>query len=238
MFMLGGHLLADPWSAASQPTDDIGQSWTLQGRRHLRKLFWVCYIWDKEISLRTGHPPAIADEHCDLTLPSGYQDILYRDEYPFGDVIPSDESAVPLLPGDPQLNMIKSKAATMLYSAQALRKSDGVLLRDIRELDEELESWRLSIAPKYRPVLSVREPTAGFGGDKPKSVRTVMMDFDYHYLMATIHQATSRCSAWTTRESREIDSVRSSLALAVEASRSTLVSLRSVVHGLLDDATW
>jgi hypothetical protein len=237
MFMLGGHLLADPWTMPDEPSDRC-QSSTAQGKRHLRKLFWLCYIWDKEISLRTGQPPAIADDYCDLTLPGGYVDVQYRDEYAFADVTSLDESAVPVLPGDLRLSMMKSKAAAMLYSAQALRKSDATVLRDIRELDEELESWRLSIPPKHRPVLSLRESSVWSLEDKPKSVRTVVMNFEYHYLMATIHQATSRCRAWTTRESGEIDSVRSSLALAVEASRSTLISLRYVVHGLLDEASW
>ena len=40
--------------------------------RHLRHLFWLCYVLDKDISLRTGRPPVIADQFCDLTLPEGY----------------------------------------------------------------------------------------------------------------------------------------------------------------------
>ncbi|KAB5576147.1 fungal-specific transcription factor domain-containing protein [Coniochaeta sp. 2T2.1] len=237
-FMLGGHLLADPWTMPDEPTDTGSVRWSAQVKRHLRKLFWLCYLLDKEISLRTGQPPSISDEHCDLTLPGGYMDVQYHDEYFFADVTHLDESAVPLLPADLRLTMIKSKACTVLYSAHALRKSDADLLRDVRELDEELETWRLSVPPKHRPVLSLSESSIWSRGDKPKSVRTVVINFEYHYLMATIHQATSRCRAWTTRGSGEMDSVRSSLALAVEASRSALVSLRYAVHGLLEEASW
>jgi hypothetical protein len=106
----------------------------------LRKLFCLCYLLDKEISPRTGQPPAIGDNYCDLTLPGGYLDIQYLDEYLSGDVIHLDEFAFSLLSGDLRLTMTKLKACRLLYSAQALQKSDADLLRDIHELDEELES--------------------------------------------------------------------------------------------------
>ncbi|KAI3326263.1 hypothetical protein HD806DRAFT_441650 [Xylariaceae sp. AK1471] len=239
VFFLGGHLVTDPWTMPDDDEVDGEVGWTAQGQRHLRKLFWLCYTLDKEISLRTGQPPAIGDDHCDLTLPGGYLDVQYLDEYLHADVAHLDESAVPLLPGDLRLTMIKSKACRLLYSAQALRKSDADLLSDIRELDKELESWRLSVPQKHRPVLSLpMQPSQWTEINRPKSSRTIVINFEYHSLMATIHQATSRCRAWTARECGEMDSVKSSLALAVEASRSTLLLLRTVVHGSLEATSW
>ena len=238
MFILGGHLLADPWTMPDELSDDACAGFSAQSKRHLRKLFWVCYTIDKDLSLRTGQPPAIGDDYCDLTVPEGYHGVQYDDEYFYADVTYPGESTVPLLPGDLRLTMIKSRAYTLLYSIKALGKSDADLLRDVRELDEELETWRLSVPPKHRPVLSLSESTTWSQEDRPRSVRTVLMNFEYHYMMATIHQATSRCRAWTARgSSGEMDSVRSSLALAVEASRSMLMSLRYAVHPLLEDTT-
>ena len=40
---------------------------------HLRNLFWIAYIIDKELCIRMGQPAAIPDEACDLTLPPGYE---------------------------------------------------------------------------------------------------------------------------------------------------------------------
>ncbi|KAK5655073.1 hypothetical protein OQA88_5972 [Cercophora sp. LCS_1] len=235
-FMLGGHVVCDPWA---QSSDEGTNGLDMHARRHLRKLFWLCYTLDKEVSLRTGQPPCILDHHCDLTLPRGYLDIQYLDEYLFADAASLDETAVPILPGDLRLAMIKSKACRLLYSAEGLRKSDADLLRDIRELDEELERWRLSVPQKHRPVLSLSRNTSRWSEeDVPKSVRTVVITFEYHHLMTAIHQATGRCRAWAAAGSGEIGSVRSSLALAVEASRSTLLSLRSAVQGLLEKASW
>jgi hypothetical protein len=237
MFVLGGHTLPDPWTRPGETDAESLAGWTPHEARHLRKLFWLCYTLDKEISIRTGQPPAISDDHCDLTLPGGYLDVQYLDEWLYADVAHLDDSAVPLLPGDLRLTMIKSKACKLLYSAEALRKSDADLLRDIRELDEELERWRLAVPPKHRPVLALSQSTM-WATEAQRSIRTVVIHFEYHHLMATIHQATSRCRAWTASESREMDSVRSSLALAVEASRSAVVSLRTAVHSLLEDASW
>ena len=236
-FMLGGHVLSDPWET---PVESVGAAhWTPQEKRQLRKLFWLCYAIDKEISLRTGQPPSISDDHCDLTLPSGYHEMQYLDEYLYAFPERLDESAVPLLPGDLRLTMIKSKACRLLYSADALRKSDADLLRDIRELDEELESWRLSVPPKHRPALSLSvEAPRWPSSDLPRSIRTIVVNFEYQHLMMTIHQATSRCRAWTVERGLELNSVKSSMAIAVEASRSTLLTLKPVVHELLEEATW
>jgi len=127
----------------------------------------------------------------------------------------------------------------LLYSAEALRKSDADLLRDIRELDEELESWRLSVPPRHRPALSLSvEAPRWSSSDLPRSIRTIVVNFEYQHLMMTIHQATSRCRAWTVEGGLEINSVKSSMAIAVEASRSTLLTLKPVVHELLEEATW
>ncbi|RFN45493.1 hypothetical protein FIE12Z_10255 [Fusarium flagelliforme] len=36
---------------------------------HTRNLFWLCYILDKDISIRFGRPPLLTRDYCDLTLP-------------------------------------------------------------------------------------------------------------------------------------------------------------------------
>jgi len=239
MFMLGGHVMLDPESST--------QEWTgtpkpcLQAKRHLRQLFWLCYTLDKEISLRTLQPPSIDDDHCDLTLPAGYLESQYIDKHRFADVGSLDETAVPILPGDLRLNIIKSKVCRLLYSAAAFRKTDAELLRDIRELDDELEKWRLSIPETIRPVLSIWKGTTCSGGFKPEgpeSIRTIVINFEYHYLLASIHRATGRCLAWGKEPCCEMDGVSSSLTLSVEASRSTLLYLRSAIHAILGEAFW
>ncbi|KAK4183344.1 putative transcription factor [Podospora australis] len=228
LFILGGHTLANPWAPSSEAEV------TRRMQKHLRKLFWLTYTLDKELSLRTGQPPCIADEHCDLSLPPGYAETQYMDKYLFADAAQLDETAVPILPGDLRLTLIKSKTCRLLYSAEAMRKSDAELLRDIRELDDELERWRLSVPMKHRPSLSVRRDVAVNSAltDLPDSVRLIVINFEYHYLVATIHRATGRCRAWAKGSSGEMAGISSSLMLSVEASRSTLLYIRNAIPAL------
>ncbi|KAK3988921.1 putative transcription factor [Cladorrhinum sp. PSN332] len=262
-FMLGSHTLSNPWSPSLARTTPPS---ALRTQKHLRKLFWLAYFLDKELSLRTGQPPSIVDEHCDLSLPPGYAEAQYLDRYLYLDassLVEVDETTVPILPGDLRLTLIKSKTCRLLYSAEALRKSDAELLRNIRELDDELESWRLSIPEKHRPVLSAlasertQQKVNSSLTEVPDSVRAMVVNFEYHYLVATIHRATSRCSAWTRtrlnlgislpaaaaaeeekakKSSEMMQGVSSSLALSVEASRSTLLYLRSAIPAFLTHA--
>ncbi|KAH6657582.1 hypothetical protein BKA67DRAFT_590998 [Truncatella angustata] len=229
LFMLGTHTHGtDP--LAAKPEGETDESWRLEC--HLRKYFWMLYSFDKDIALRSGQPPVIPDDHCDLTLPKGYSKDA-RGWY-------IDTAGNPYLPGDLKLAMIKSKAVQRLHSINALRKSDAELLRDVRELDDELEEWRLSLDPSIRPKLSYRaeEGKVDRNTSISQKMHYIITNFEYHYLMATIHQTTSRCRSWYNRKSGEIEGVSSSLALSVEASRSTLVFLGTAVRELACESFW
>jgi hypothetical protein len=228
LFMLGSHTMANDLTL-DPPTGETETSWRV--KCHLRKYFWMCYTFDKDIALRTGQPPAIDDEHCDLSLPISYQ--LRK----LG-VLIVDGRIQPFLPSDLRISIIKSKAIKLLYSPRALRKSDAELLRDIRELDDELEKWRMSIDVKYRPKLWSESCTPISEPNPSQKMNYIVSNFEYHYLVATIHQATSRCRAWGNGASGEMEGVSSSLALAVEASRSTIVYLRAAVKALVGESFW
>ena len=206
----------------------------LQGERAkkrqkaLRNLFWVGYTLDKDISLRTGQPPTIADENCDLTLPPGYLDRMGND--PESEEEPWDE---PVFPFDLRLSIIKSRAHSALYSVRALQKSDADLLKSIRELDDELEEWRLSIPLQWRPTMSF-SPEAS---DPNVSMHSVFLRLNYYLCMTIIHQASSRCKAWV-EGSGMMEGISSGLALSVEASRSTLCYLEAAEHVLVDGVFW
>lgn len=55
--------------------------------------------------------------------------------------------------------------------------------------------------------------------------------------MGIIHQASSRCKSWNEDISGMADGISSSLALCVEASRSSLLYL-NLVQGTLDKETF
>ncbi|KAL2170719.1 hypothetical protein VTG60DRAFT_4466 [Thermothelomyces hinnuleus] len=231
MYTLGANTIVVP--ALTSAPDDL---WRVKNQ--LRKLFWLIYCNDKEISLRTGQPPSINDDDCDLTLPQGYLEHKYVEDMPELEKSLLDDTAVPLLPGDLRLDIIKSKTYTLLYSARAMRKSDAEVIRAIRQLDDELEAWRLSVPPGFRPSLSLREEQPLPDLSEPRKMERLMINVEYHHLVAIIHEATGRCRSWSDKQSFEMEGVSSSLELAVEASRSTMFYIRSVVHNLMGEVFW
>ncbi|KAK0389923.1 hypothetical protein NLU13_3496 [Sarocladium strictum] len=235
VFGLGGHTRLPPKHITTRSDRE---------RRHIRILFWLCYIIDKDTALRTGQPPLMSGEYCDLTLPDGYDECYttylprLHDKVPLSD----DEAFTPHLPEDPRLSHLKEKVSRRLYSAQAVKKTNAELLRDIRELDEELEAWRLSIPAIFRPALSISNKSRVDVGDcLPRSMTHIIMHLGYHHVMTAIHRASSRCisGADAAADAEEwLPGVKSSMALALEASRSTLVYLRAAIRGVAGEAFW
>jgi hypothetical protein len=214
VMMLGAHI--EPTILDAPPgMEDV---WPV--KRYLRRVFWLCYMNDKDMALRMGSPPVIDDDHCNLELPPGYKEIEAFDTF---------QDRGDLFPGDVRLSMIKSMAIRMLFSVRASKKSDASLLRDIRVLDEELEKWRLSISPPYRPTLanSYRIQVDRIGS-KAKNMHITIIHLEYYCLVAMVHGASSRCQAWTNGSTEDMVSINSSQALALQASRATIRNLHAV----------
>lgn len=106
------------------------------------------------------------------------------------------------------------------------------LLKTIRELDSDLEGWRISVPERYRPTLSslhqTQEPAMNPGA--------AILQLQYYHCIVTIHQVSSRCSAWAEDQNRVMEGVSSSLALTVQASRSSLKYLQVTGHIFKEDS--
>lgn len=229
--MLGAHTTTYP--SCTDP-NVISTNSSYRERYLLRNIFWIIHSLDKELSLRTGQPPCLQDEHCDMTLPPPHVPKLYP--HIMGYQVEETYDTLHLFPGHPELSKIKSKAYSALYSTHAVRKPDNELLRDIRELDDDLECWRLSIPLTHRPTLSFTRTTLPEGS--ASTMLSVMLHLDYCHCVAAIHQATSRCQAWNFGDHDEAGGVGTSLALSIEASRSSLSYLRRACRFIDDDSFW
>ena len=201
---------------------------------HLRDLFWLCYSFDKDICIRTGQPPCMNDTHCNLTLPSDY--IRLHNINLQQDMLPIDNHTMPLFPWDLRLSMLKSRVYQNLYSADSLHQSVSELLSSIRDLDESLEQWRLSLPAEFRPTLC-------FSAETPVSAnantQAVMLRLAYYHCVISIHQASSRCQiSEVNLAGPPLQGITSSTGLAITASRSTLSYLQRVLSVVKGECFW
>lgn len=240
LYSLGGHLKQDSGEPRKDIINDANGTAEEPGE-FLRGLFWLCYFFDKHISLRTGQPPCIDDDQCDLTLPGAYTGICCMDLCL--DLIPLDKISLdtelrPVLPGDLTLTIIKSEVYAKLYSPHSLRKDDTHLFRTIRELDEELENWRMAVPAIVRPQLSVTHEVPGIVTQHPLGMKIISAHFEYLYLITAIHRACGRCRALPGGEGVEMRVVSSSLAVSIQASRSTLIYLGRASKLVHSESFW
>ncbi|KAH7316979.1 hypothetical protein B0I35DRAFT_434347 [Stachybotrys elegans] len=177
---------------------------------HLRDLFWLYYFFDRHISLRTGRPPLLNNDECSLSL-DGYLGLAAIQHH-----------QTLLFPCDLGLTILKSEVYKKLYSRSAAAKSDMEYLQDIRDLDDRLEEWRLSLPEFARPSLSILH----FGAardvlENEFATWIVFTHLEYLYLLSAIHRACGRC-ATTSYGTDGLGAFNSSLMLSLHASRATL----------------
>ncbi|KAL3474168.1 fungal-specific transcription factor domain-containing protein [Aspergillus californicus] len=153
-----------------------------------KRVFWIAYMLDKDICLRSGRPPVQDDDDMNVELPS---------EDP-----PDNIGNVPLSDGKGRFNMfrilcqfsiIESKVYKRLYSARASRQSDGELLNTIGDLDRELEEWKDSIPTDFRPENEIK------ASHTPLILHVVVLHFAYYNCLTTIHRMSVHHGYWTSR---------------------------------------
>ena len=202
---------------------------TDHGLRHIQKLFWLCYILDKDLSLRTGNPPLLTDTYCDPMPQDGPLD---------GQRINQVSELHGGFSEGVCLAILKEKACQLLFSARALRENDNKLLSSIRQLDDEIEHWRLSIPVNLRPALYVSQNALieASNDSIPHGIRRLSLQLDYHHLMTVIHTTVRRCTTETEGTADLHHVVHSSFDLSLVASRSTLWCLKFLISNMAKEA--
>ncbi|KAF5645106.1 hypothetical protein F52700_2306 [Fusarium sp. NRRL 52700] len=199
-----------------------------QTRLHIRRLFWICYCYDKDMSLRTDKPPLLTSDHCDISDAED-QTLWYHS-----------------LPRDTNLARIKENASNILCSPRAFKYTEGELLAHVRQLDDELEEWRLSVNASYRPRLSISSDLV-FGLPASLSERDRMkertyfinLQLDYLFTIINIHTLVRKCGDLEENLPDDLHSVvHSSADLSIEASRSIFRILDQIVELWEEDALW
>ncbi|KAH8672243.1 hypothetical protein BGZ61DRAFT_508882 [Ilyonectria robusta] len=219
---LGGHALLPGLSLLPQHIPIFDEP----SRFHIRRLFWICYCVDKDASLRTGIPPLLTCDYCEV-----------------GDAGEcSSQTSWYNQSRDIDLARIKESAGRQLCSPRAFKYTEGELLSHVRQLDDELEEWRLSIEPPYRPRLSVPPDSSLL---VPSSMRTedrmriINLQLDYLFTMIYIHTTVRKCGDFERNLPDDLHSVvHSSADLSLEASRSIIRFLESAVDFWEEESVW
>ena len=198
-----------------------------------KRVFWIAYLLDKDICLRSGRPPAQDDDDMNVELPS---------EDP-----PDNVGNIPLateVDGKQMMNLfrlmctfaeIQSRVYKQLYSVKASRQSDGELLNTIGDLDAQLEEWKDSIPIDFRPEHEIN------AAHTPLILHVVVLHFAYYNCLTTIHRMSVHHGYWTSRLSdyaiqglnaRPLNPrVFMSAALCVNAARTSIGLIRYIPQG-------
>lgn len=195
-----------------------------------KRVFWIAYLLDKDICLRSGRPPSQDDDDMNVDLPS---------EDPVDNV-----GNIPLADGKGKINLfrmmcnfatIQSKVYKQLYSVKASRQSDGELLNTIGELDQTLEEWKDGIPIDFRPEHEIKATHT------PLILHVVVLHFAYYNCLTTIHRMSVHHGYWTSRLSnyaiqglnaRPLNPrVFMSAALCVNAARTSISLIKYIPQG-------
>jgi hypothetical protein len=198
-----------------------------------KRVFWIAYMLDRDLCLRSGRPPVQDDDDMNVELPS---------ENPADNI-----GNIPLADGKGKVNLfrlmctfalIASKVYRQLYAVKASKQSDGELLNTIGELDRELEEWKDSIPVDFRPEHEIK------ASHTPLILHIVVLHFAYYNCLTTIHRMSVHHGYWTSRLSdyaiqglnaRPLNPrVFSSAALCVSAARASIHLIKYIPHGDFD----
>ena len=101
-----------------------------------KRVFWIAYSFDKDLSLRMGQPSAQDDDDMDVELPSGIDGGL---------MYPSELIGMNLLNFRARLAIIQGQIYKRLYSVKATRQAVAERISAATELEAMLRSWRASV---------------------------------------------------------------------------------------------
>lgn len=195
-----------------------------------RRVFWIAYMLDKDICLRSGRPPVQDDDDMNVELPSD---------------TPADNIGnIPLADGKGTMNLfrlmctfsvIQSKVYKGLYSVKASKQTDGELLNTIGELDKELEAWKDDIPLEFRPEHEIK------ASHTPLILQVAVLHLGYYNCLTTIHRMSVHHGYWTSRLSnfaiqglnaRPLNPrVFMSAQLCVQAARASIHLLKYIPKG-------
>ncbi|KAK2029631.1 fungal-specific transcription factor domain-containing protein [Colletotrichum zoysiae] len=152
--------------------------------RQRARVFWMAYIMDKDISLRSKTPSFQLDADIDLALPEPYP------EDGAGILAAKNGSKFNVFRARVELSHMAGKVYDLLYSTRARKASKQELQSRRAKLESMLETWHGNIPPEFRMESML---------DNVEALPAVHMTLLYHnYFVVTvtthgIYSRTAEC---------------------------------------------
>lgn len=105
-----------------------------------KRVFWIAYSLDKDLSLRMGQPSTQDDDDMDVELPSEIDSDLVQ----YG-----GSTRMNFLTFRARLAMIQGQIYKRLYSVKATKKAPAERVSAATELEAVLQSWRASLPIEF-----------------------------------------------------------------------------------------
>ncbi|KAI1006761.1 ABC-transporter-regulating transcription factor [Podosphaera aphanis] len=195
-----------------------------------KRVFWIGYMLEKEICLRSGLPSVQDDDDISVDLPGAHPD----DDA--GNILLSDsKTKFNFFRLMCEFATIESKVSKQLYSTKASKQSDRQLLKSIGELDHLIEEWKKRIPVDIRPGYEIKVKSPHM------ILKVAMVHLAYYNCLTTIHRMSIQHGYWTSRLSNHAiqgfntDSLSPriflSATLCVSAARASIGLIRHVPQG-------
>lgn len=143
--------------------------------RH-KRAFWVAYILDKSMSIKTGLPSIFDDDAINLDYP----DLVMSASLTDGNV-PEPSMPTSAFRLQAELVMIEFSVEKTLYSGLTSRQSVPQLLDLAAEFDRQLENWKAKLPSSFQPDRTIWStmPTA--------REHIILLHFAYYCTLSEIH---------------------------------------------------
>ncbi|KAL4819888.1 hypothetical protein BDW67DRAFT_193462 [Aspergillus spinulosporus] len=175
-----------------------------------RRAFWVAYILDKDISVKTGLPSNFDEDTIDLDQ----LDLIVPDTAASASSIGSNGlgtniSTSSLFKLDVELKKIGSTVEKRLFSKSSSEQSVHQLLHIVTELDHQLVNWKASLPLDLLPG-HINWSTAPMAGEP-----IALLHFAYYNILCEVHGFAAHLNhEGDTSTIRQIKSARISQASA------------------------
>ncbi|OHW96199.1 fungal specific transcription factor domain-containing protein [Colletotrichum incanum] len=187
------------------------------------RVFWIAFILDRDLAMRTSQPPIHQDSDIDVELPNltpfDNAGLIFSFS---GQVFNYFRSRV-------QLAYIEGKLYSMLMSVRALKLPEHERGQNTLRIRKMLENWQKAIPTDFQPHLVARTVSTEY-------LRYLsLMHYTHLQLVATTHHADSHHMEWMQEilncSKRQSLSVRSDLAARLPSCWDKLVTqARTCMH--------